>query len=891
MAVESRESFPRRWFHVCLQIFLLSSFFVGANLAPARAASLSEAEELFFAGQYAECAQVARNEFERGVWNEKWPTLLLQCQLTTGNYDDARRTYGKAIDRFSNSIGLRMLGYEVYLRSNVPELAERELGQVLDMARKSPWRYSSAADRITLGKFFLLQGEDARQVLELFYDRARKSNPKLADVHIATAELALDKHDYKVAADSLEIAAGLQPENPQIYFLQARAWQESDSARAAKAIERALELNPRHVPSLLFQADHLIDAERYELAAEQLTRVLEVNIFQPEAWAYHAVIAHLQGHHRGEGMLRTAALERWYTNPNVDHLIGKKLSQKYRFAEGAAYQRRALARESDFLAARFSLSQDLLRLGEDQEGWQLAKEVHDRDGYNVVAYNLITLRDNLQKFTTLEADDLFVRMDAREARIYGPQVVELLLEARRQLCEKYEVTLDRPVTVEIFPQQQDFAIRTFGLPGGAGFLGVCFGPVITANSPASQGESPSNWRSVLWHEFCHVVTLSKTKNKMPRWLSEGISVYEEIQKDASWGEHLTPQYREMILGDELTPVSQLSAAFLRPASPVHLQFAYYESSLVVEYLIGEFGLDTLKRILVDLSVGMPINESLQRYVGSLEKLDQAFAEYARQKVKQVAPETDWERDDQLEQMSKEQLAEWLEDHPNSYWGLRRLAMAAVAERDWQTAEKALLHLNELYPQDTSSGNALAMLAELYRRNEDIEKEREVLEKLAELDDDAVDAYIRLMELHSVREDWAAVRVNAKRLLAVNPLLPVGHEMLGTAAEYLEQYGEVASSLAASLEMNPVDPAGIHFRLAQSLHRDSQPMEAKRHVLMALEEAPRYRAAQKLLLELIEESPGPADPDAAAVPIDSAGDGESNSPDAQTAVAEVSDEDI
>ena len=74
-----------------------------------------------------------------------------------------------------------------------------------------------------------------------------------------------------------------------------------------------------------------------------------------------------------------------------------------------------------------------------------------------------------------------------------------------------------PVTVEIFPQQQDFAIRTFGLPGGEGFLGVCFGRVITANSPASQGDSPSNLDSVLWHEFCHVVTLEKTSNRMPRW--------------------------------------------------------------------------------------------------------------------------------------------------------------------------------------------------------------------------------------------------------------------------------------------------------------------------------------------------------------------------------------
>ena len=75
---------------------------------------------------------------------------------------------------------------------------------------------------------------------------------------------------------------------------------------------------------------------------------------------------------------------------------------------------------------------------------------------------------------------------------------------------------------------------------------------------------------------------------------------------SAWGQSMNPRYREMVLGDDLTPVSRLSEAFLRPPSPVHLQFAYYESSLVVEYLVEQHGLETLKRILVDLGTGMPI---------------------------------------------------------------------------------------------------------------------------------------------------------------------------------------------------------------------------------------------------------------------------------------------
>ena len=260
-----------------------------------------------------------------------------------------------------------MIGHEIYNFVDQTELAGQQFATIIALVNRSPWRYSSSSDRLVLGRFLLRQGEDAREVLELAFDRARKSNPRLADVYIATAELALDKHDYQEAAKSLEKAVELQPTNPDVHLLQARAWQSSDPVKATAAIAKALELNPQHVPSLLFQVDHLIDAEKYEDAVDLLTKVLEVNFRQPEAWAYHAMIAHLLGHTEGEKALRKAALSSWSSNPNVDHWIGTKLSRKYRFAEGAEYQRRALGLDPGVLAAKFQLSQDLLHLGHEEE--------------------------------------------------------------------------------------------------------------------------------------------------------------------------------------------------------------------------------------------------------------------------------------------------------------------------------------------------------------------------------------------------------------------------------------------------------------------------------------------------------------------------------------------
>ncbi len=85
---------------------------------------------------------------------------------------------------------------------------------------------------------------------------------------------------------------------------------------------------------------------------------------------------------------------------------------------------------------------------------------------------------------------------------------------------------------------------------------------------------------------------------------------------------MDPTYREMILSDEdFIPASQLSRGFLKPKTPMHLQFAYFESSLAVEYLIESHGMASMLRLLDDLALGIPTKDALLRMVGSLETLD------------------------------------------------------------------------------------------------------------------------------------------------------------------------------------------------------------------------------------------------------------------------------
>jgi hypothetical protein len=588
--------------------------------------------------------------------------------------------------------------------------------------------------------------------------------------------------------------------------------------------------------------------------------VLDVDPGEPRAWAYRAVIAHLNSNAAGETAAREKALARWPGDPHIDHLIGRKLSQDYRFKEGAAYQRRSLEKDKGYLPAKAQLCQDLLRLGEEAEGWKLAAEVYAIDGYDVVAHNLISLRDHLAKFRTLAADGFLLRMDEKEADLYGTRALTLLRRARQTLGKKYDVKLDKTVTVEIFPRNQDFAVRTFGMPGADGYLGVCFGPVITANSPASQGKNPSNWEAVLWHELCHTVTLRKTNNKMPRWLSEGISVYEETRENPGWGRWMNPKYREMILGDEFIPLSRLSSAFLSPKSALHVQFAYFASALAVEFYIDKYGFDSLKGVLDDLGAGVSTNESLARHAGgSLVKLDREFAEFARDRAKSVATYATWEKFELPEGADSATVGAWLKEHPKNFWAMQRLSLRLIKEQKWDEAESALQNFRQLYPEYIGGDNAYELLAVVYQKTRKTIEESVVLEELAKRDGDATEAHERLIELYETSGNWSAAARHARNWLAVNPLTPAPHRALAKAAEHEKERSEAIAAYRAVLRFGVPDASDVHYRLARLLDQNGERDKARREVLKSLEEAPRFREAHELLLKLVDPAEKKTDP--------------------------------
>ena len=793
--------------------------------------------------------------------------------MITGQHDAALQTYRDAIKRYPTSLSLRYIGLDVLRFNDLSDELGLAQADLFNQLQRSFGAAISRDNLVAAGRFLTDRGEDARKVLELFYDRVRDRDPDFVDVYIATAELAIKKGDFKVAAETLRSVVKLDPTNPEIHYLLATALESGDSKSAILSIQTAKLINPRHIPSMLFMAEQAIDREQYDDAERQIAEVLRINIHQPNAWALLAVIANVNGQFNRELLMHAAALSSWRENPEVDYLIGKKLAQKYRFEEATRYQSRALDSDPSFSPASFELANDLLRLGEESIGWQIAEQVGEADPYNVVAYNLLTLKQKTSEFSILERDGIKVRMEQREAQIYGNEVLDLLLEAKRILCDKYEVVPEKTIWVEIYPEQNDFAIRTFGLPGGAGYLGVCFGRVITANSPASQGERPANWQSVLWHEFCHVVTLEKTRNRMPRWLSEGISVYEERQRDPSWGERMSPSYRMMMLGEDLTPVSDLSAAFLSPKSPLHLQFAYYESSLVIEFLVERYGLDSLLAVLDELAGGVPINDAMTMHMGTMDKLDQQFREYAQTIAKEYGQAADWTRDepaaDDKPATDVDSLRKWVAEHPQNYWGLRNLAERLLADKQWSEAKDTLDRMSALGVLTDERGGPLQWMSIVQQALDDPAGEQATIEKILATSSDALPTLRRWIEMNTEQSNWPEVLDAAQQSLAIQPLLPEFHIAAAAAAEKLGNEDAEQTALAALLVLNPIDPAGLHFRLAKSIAQQTGGGDdAKRQLLMALELAPRYREAHRFLLQM-KDPKSTSNNEMAPTPVDAA----------------------
>ncbi len=471
---------------ICRLFLLLTVTFAFLVEQGQAAETVAECQAMLQSGRYEDCLRATANSINNRSYGEEWPILKAQCELALGKYPETLETIAAGLERYSWSVRLRLLEYKCSLANGKKDQAASALVETERLVSTASWRYTDADDLVALGEMAIALGADAKAVQEGFYERARRNYANRPDGFLAAGQLALKKGDVAFAAELLTPAAKKFPDNPEILFYLSEALRTADREQATELLKKSLDLNSNYAPALLRIVEQQIDAEDYAEAEKTIQQLLSVNPNLPEAHSLQSVIFHLRNNIAAAEESRKAALKFSKSNPEVDHLIGRKLSQKYRFAEGAEFQRKALEADVEFVDARIQLAQDLLRLGLEEEGWKQAEQAHKADGYNTTLFNLLQLKDSLGRFTTVSSEHFQVRMATEEAAVYGPRVVEMLEQAWTELTARYEFTPEVPVYVEIYPRVDDFAVRTFGVPDVAGFLGVCFGKVVTANSPATR---------------------------------------------------------------------------------------------------------------------------------------------------------------------------------------------------------------------------------------------------------------------------------------------------------------------------------------------------------------------------------------------------------------------
>ena len=107
--------------------------FAVAGVLSSIASDLDDATKLFQTGKYEEAEAMAADQVEKGIWNERWPRLLINIQLTRGKYAEAKQVYEDAMRRYPTSLTLRMLGMDVLRYNGLREQASEAKFQILQL--------------------------------------------------------------------------------------------------------------------------------------------------------------------------------------------------------------------------------------------------------------------------------------------------------------------------------------------------------------------------------------------------------------------------------------------------------------------------------------------------------------------------------------------------------------------------------------------------------------------------------------------------------------------------------------------------------------------------------------------------------------------------------------
>ena len=683
---------------------------------------------------------------------------------------------------------------------------------------------------------------------------AALASPSDPAMQTAWAELFLEKYNQPDAQQSFQEALKLDDEWAPALLGLARTLVNENPPAARSAADRALEIDPTYLSAHLFVAELEMGDQNMDAARDALERALEINPRSLEALAMSAAMAYIQDRQSDFEAEVARALEINPTYGDVYRVAGSHTARAYRFDEAVQLVERALELDPSNTRAYAELGMHLLRTGDEPAARVALERAFEDDPFDISTFNLLNLLDTLDEFETFERGDLIVRLHPEEAPVLSEYILTLAQEALDELSAKYAMTVEGPILVEVFPTHDDFAVRTLGLPGFLGALGACFGRVVTLDSPRAVPPGRLNWRSTLWHEIAHVITLQLSDNRLPRWLSEGISTYEEKEKRLEWGRDEVLDFARALNDDAIPPIQDLNAGF---SQPDRISMSYFHASVLVDHLVKAYGHDALRTLVRAYADGLDTEEGLARINLDFDSLQASFdlaiddefgelRQALRPLENTVTSEDPAERLDALRTLA--------EDHPDNYSVQFSLGVALRSAGELHSALEAFERASALAPQATGLESPRGRLASVAQELGDRERAMLAVERLLEYDETSVEAVRELAALAEETGDEARLALAYDRLVGIDPFDPVAHQAIGRRAMIEGDTATAILEFEVALAVGSVDRVSAHTDLAEGYLRAGDFAGAKRQALSALELAPTYERAQELLLRVIEEQP-------------------------------------
>ena len=662
---------------------------------------------------------------------------------------------------------------------------------------------------------------EANEVFKSVCDRQR---PQDAACKVSWGRMYLEYGHADDAATLFAEALALDKNNAGAVLGEALLAADQFEGNASALARRALDLDPRLLCAQELLARLALEDNDNASAADEARKALAMDPHSIGAGAVLASIDLLAGRPESPFDPHTA---RGYES------IGHFFMLNRRYEESIGFYRKAVELDPQLLSARSELGIGLMRMGRNPEAFRQLELCWENHFQSKATANSLRLLESFdKKFVAFSTPRTILRFDKKEGEFLRPYFQSEMDRVMSAYEKKYQMKLAHPVQVEVYPDHDDFAVRTLGMPG-FGALGVTFGYTIAMDSPSGRPPGQFHWASTLWHEMSHVFTLAMTDSHVPRWFTEGIAVYEETAVNPEWGDRLGPEELAAIRERQLLPVASLDRGFIHPSRPQQVVVSYFQAGRICGYIARKWGWDAILSMLHDYARGADTPAVFRRKL----KLDPA--DFDRQFLAAIEAET-------------KPILDHLDEWKKSARELADLASKAEKNKDQPGIEPGIQlgrSIESWYPEYVEAGSVYESLAALYLARGDRNAAIDELWRYVHAGGRSP-ARIQLLAASLVdagRNQEAAAALD--RLNYIYPMDPEQHQKLGGL--WLEQ-GNASGAIRefqAVLARNPIDPAQAHYNLARAYRSNRQEDLARDEVLAALEIAPGFRPAQKLLLEL------------------------------------------